>query len=95
MNATISKVEVFCIGMPLAGTFTSGGISKNVTKGVVVRVTASDGAIGISSIDPSTRAQSPNTAPELAVAIRDRIVPALIGKDPANVNGIEIGRAHV
>ena len=88
MTATISQIEVFCIGMPLVGTFTSGGASKNITKCVVVRVTATDGAVGISSIDPSTRALSPNTAPELAVAIRDRVGPALIGKDPGNVNRI-------
>ena len=63
MIAKISKIEVFCIGMPLVGTFTSGGVSKNVTKCVVVRVTASDGAIGISSIDPSSTAKSPHTGP--------------------------------
>jgi muconate cycloisomerase len=74
--------------MPLVATFTSGGVSKSVTKGVVVRVTDTDGAIGISSIDPSTTAKSPHTAPELAAAIRDRIVPALIGQDPSNVNRI-------
>jgi L-alanine-DL-glutamate epimerase-like enolase superfamily enzyme len=86
MTAVISKIEVFCVGMPLVGTFTSGGVSKSVTKCVVVRVTASDGSVGISSIDPSTTAKSPHTAPELALAIRDRIAPALIGKDPANIN---------
>lgn len=88
MTATISRIEVFCIGMPLVGTFTSGGVSKNVTKCVVVRVTDSDGAIGISSIDPSSTAKSPHTGPELALAIRDRIAPALIGKDPGNANRI-------
>jgi muconate cycloisomerase len=88
MTATISKIEVFCIGMPLVGTFTSGGVSKNVTKCVVVRITDADGAIGISSIDPSSTAKSPHTGPELALAIRDRIAPALIGKDPGNVNRI-------
>jgi L-alanine-DL-glutamate epimerase-like enolase superfamily enzyme len=79
MTAKISKVEVFSIGMPLVGTFTSGGVSKKVTKCVVVRVTDSDGATGISSIDPSSTAKSPHTGPELALAIRDRIGPALIG----------------
>lgn len=88
MTATISKIEVFCIGMPLVGTYTSGGVSKNVTKCVVVRITAADGAIGISSIDPSSTAKSPHTGPELALAIRDRIAPALIGSDPGNVNRI-------
>lgn len=88
MTATISKIEVFCIGMPLVGTFTSGGVSKSVTKCVVVRLTDSDGAIGISSIDPASTAKSPHTGPELALAIRDRIAPALVGMDPVNVNRI-------
>ena len=88
MTATISKIEVFSIGMPLVGSFTSGGVSKKVTKCVVVRVTDSDGAIGISSIDPSSTAKSPHTGPELALAIRDRIAPALIGQDPVNANRI-------
>jgi len=88
MTATISQVEVFSVGMPLVGTFTSGGASKNTTKCIVVRITATDGAVGISSIDPSTRALSPNTAPELAVAIRERLGPALIKEDPGNVNRI-------
>ena len=56
MTAKISKIEVFGIGMPLAGSFTSGGQSKSITKCVVVRITDSDGATGISSIDPSVRA---------------------------------------
>ena len=86
MTCKIERVEVFGVQMPLTGTFTSGGVSKNVTKCVAVRLTASDGTIGISSIDPSTTAKSPNTGPELAAAIRDRIAPAIVGQDPANVN---------
>jgi muconate cycloisomerase len=86
MKQKIERVEVFGVEMPLVGTFTSGGVSKKATKCVVVRLTASDGAIGISSIDPSTVAKSPNTGPELAAAIRERIAPAVIGHDPTNVN---------
>ncbi|MFT5172483.1 MAG: L-alanine-DL-glutamate epimerase-like enolase superfamily enzyme [Gammaproteobacteria bacterium] len=86
MALKIDRVEVFGIAMPLLGTFTSGGVSKSATKCVVVRLTASDGSIGISSIDPSTVAKSPNTGPELALAIRDRIGPAIIGADPSNIN---------
>ena len=88
MTVTISRVEVFTIGMPLVDNFTSGGVSKNLTKCAVVRVVATDGATGISSIDPSSRAVSPNTAPELAAAIRERVGPALIGEDPSNINRI-------
>jgi len=86
MALKIDRVEVFSVAMPLVGTFTSGGVSKSATKCVVVRLTASDGTIGISSIDPSTTAKSPNTGPELAVAIRERIAPAILGADPTNVN---------
>jgi L-alanine-DL-glutamate epimerase-like enolase superfamily enzyme len=86
MTLKIDRVEVFGVAMPLTSTFTSGGVSKSATKCVVVRLTASDGTIGISSIDPSTVAKSPNTGPELAAAIRERIAPAIVGEDPTNIN---------
>ena len=84
MKSTIRKMEVFGVDMPLAGTFTSAGIAKNVTKCVVIRLTADTGAIGISSIEPSAQSKSPGTAPELAAALRDKIAPALIGQDALN-----------
>jgi muconate cycloisomerase len=86
MTVKIERVEVFGVAMPLTATFTSGGVSKSATKCVVVRLTGSDGTIGISSIDPSTMAKSPNTGPELAAAIRERIAPAIVGQDPTNIN---------
>ena len=88
MPLKIDRVEVFGVAMPLVDAFTSGGVTKSTTNGVVVRVHASDGAIGISSIDPATTASSPHTAPELAVAVRERIAPALLGEDPTNVHRI-------
>jgi len=86
MNLKIERVEVFGVAMPLSGTFTSAGVSKQATKGAVVRLTASDGTIGISSIEQSSVAKSPHTAAELAIAIRERIAPAIIGQDPMNIN---------
>ena len=86
MKLQIERVEVFGVAMPLIGTFKSAGISKQATKCVVVRLTASDGTVGISSIEPSAVTKSPGTAAELAVAIRDRIAPAVIGQDPTNIN---------
>src|SRR5690348_18180143 len=86
MSVKIERIDVFGVAMPLVGTFTSGGVSKSATKCVAIRVTASDGSIGISSIDPSSTAKSPHTGPELAGAIRERIAPALIGEDPTNIN---------
>ena len=86
MKQKIERVEVFGVAMPLIGTFKSAGVSKQATKCVVVRLTASDGTVGISSIEPSAVTKSPGTAAELAVAIRERIAPALIGQDPININ---------
>jgi L-alanine-DL-glutamate epimerase-like enolase superfamily enzyme len=86
MSLKIDRIEVFGVAMPLIGTFKSAGIAKQATKCVVIRLTASNGAIGISSIEPSAAAKSPGTAVELAAAIRERIAPAIIGQDPTNIN---------
>ena len=86
MKPRIERVEAFGVNMPLVGTFTSGGISKAATKCVVVRITTSDGAVGISSAEPSAGAPSPGTAPELIATLRERVAPALVGQDPTNVN---------
>jgi L-alanine-DL-glutamate epimerase-like enolase superfamily enzyme len=88
MTVRIERVDAFGIAMPLVGTFTSAGISKQATKCVVVRLTASDGTVGISSIEPSAAVKSPGTAAELAVAIRERIAPAVVGHDPTNLNAL-------
>jgi muconate cycloisomerase len=84
MNLQIKRVEVFGVAMPLIGTFTSAGISKDTTKCVVIRLTAADGTVGISSIEPSAAAKSPGTAAELMITLRDRVAPAMIGLDPTN-----------
>ncbi|MGZ5116985.1 MAG: mandelate racemase/muconate lactonizing enzyme family protein [Burkholderiales bacterium] len=86
MKQKIERLEVFGVDMPLMGTFTSGGISKQATKCVVVRLTASDGTVGISSAEPSAGTKSPGTAAELIVTLRERVAPALVGQDPSNIN---------
>ena len=86
MKLIIERVEVFGVAMPLAGNFKSGGVSRDATKCIAVRLTASDGTVGISSIDPSVKDKSPGTAVELAEAIRERLAPAVIGEDATNVN---------
>src|SRR5688572_23122774 len=86
MKLKIDRVEVCGVGMPLLGTFTSAGISKQATKCAVVRLTTSNGAIGISSVEPSAGTKSPGTAAELVVAIRERIAPGVIGQDPTNIH---------
>ncbi len=88
MTTKIEKVEVFAVAMPLTGTFKSAGISKQATKCAVIRLTASDGTVGISSIEPSAAAKSPGTAAELLVTLRERIAPAVVGLDPTNINAL-------
>jgi L-Ala-D/L-Glu epimerase len=86
MNSRIERVEAFGVEMPLVTAFTSAGITKQVTKCVVLRITAADGTLGISSIEPSAAAKSPGPAVELLATIRDRIAPAIVGMDALNVN---------
>jgi L-alanine-DL-glutamate epimerase-like enolase superfamily enzyme len=86
MKRKIERMEVFGVHMPLMCTFTSAGISKQVTKCIVVRLTASDGAVGISSAEPSAASKSPHTAADLEVTLRDRIAPAIVGQDPLNIH---------
>jgi muconate cycloisomerase len=86
MSLKIERAEVFGVAMPLIGTFTSAGISKQATKCVVIRLTASDGTVGISSIEPSAAAKSPGTAAELMATLRERVAPAVVGQDPTNIN---------
>ncbi len=86
MKRAIERMEVFRVEMPLLGTFTSAGISKQATKCVVVRLTTSDGTVGISSAEPSAASKPPHTATDLAAALRDRIAPAIVGQDPLNIH---------
>lgn len=85
MALKIERIETFGVDMPLAGSFTSGGLTLSTTQCIAVRITASDGAVGISSIDPSSKAKSPNTARELEQSIREKVTPALIGQDLLNL----------
>ena len=75
MHTSIRQMEVFGNEMPLVGSFTSGGVTKAVTRCVIVRIVDDEGLVGISSIDPSTRAKSPHTAPEQALTLRESVLP--------------------
>ena len=88
MKTRIERVEIFGVGMPLVGTFTSGGISKAVTKCVVVRLTAADGSVGISSAEPSAASKSPHTAADLLATLRERVARELVGQDALNIHRV-------
>ena len=84
----IWNIETFKIGMPLTKTFTSGNKAKNVTRCLVIRITANDGSFGVSSVDPSSRAVFPDTAEALDGTIQKHLVPILLGEDPTNIHRI-------
>ena len=84
----ICNIETFQVGMPLTKTFTSGNKSKNTTRCLVVRVTADDGTVGISSVDPSTRAVFPDNVEALDDTILKQLVPLLMGENPTKINRI-------
>ena len=84
----ICKIETFKVGMPLTKTFTSGNKAKNVTRCLVIRILANDGSIGVSSVDPSSRAVFPDTAEALDDTVQNHLTPVLLGEDPTNINRI-------
>jgi len=57
MPNAIERAEVFRVKVPLVGTFTIGGISKAEVKCVVMRLTASDRSVGISSLESPASAK--------------------------------------
>ncbi len=86
LDVRITSVEAFRVAMPLVTVFTSGGKSKNVANGVVVRIVASDGSVGISSVDPSSRAVFPERAEDLLLTINTKLKPLVVGQTPSNIN---------
>ena len=78
----ICNIETFQVGMPLTKTFTSGNKSTTTTRCLVVRVTADDGTVGISSVDPSTRAVYPDNVEALDDTILKKLAPLLMGENP-------------
>ena len=52
MKMQIERVEAFGIAMPLLRTFKNAQGPKTIQKSAIVRITASDGTIGIGNVDP-------------------------------------------
>ena len=82
----IERVEVFGVAVPLAGGgFKNAYLTKTVQKSAVVRITARGGATGLGNIDPSP-GYSAETIEQSLGALRDKLAPAAIGLDAANVH---------
>ncbi|HET7763778.1 MAG TPA: enolase C-terminal domain-like protein [Burkholderiales bacterium] len=81
----IERVEVFGVAVPLVGGgFKNAYLTKTVQKSAVVRITAG-GAVGLGNIDPSP-GYSAETIEQSLAALRERLAPAVIGLDAANVH---------
>ncbi|PYO29676.1 MAG: hypothetical protein DMD86_14655 [Candidatus Rokuibacteriota bacterium] len=82
----ITRIETWLVGIPLRGAFRNAHTVKSVQRSVVVRVLTDAGLEGAGNVDPSP-GYSEATPEEIRSAIRDRLAPALIGRDAANIRG--------
>jgi muconate cycloisomerase len=81
----IERVEVFGVAVPLVGGgFKNAYLTKTVQKSAIVRITAG-GTVGLGNIDPSP-GYSAETIEQSLAALKDRLAPAAVGLDSANVH---------
>lgn len=84
----VERVEVFGVAVPLVGPgFSNAYTTKKVQKSAIVRITATDGSVGLGNIDPSP-GYSVETIEESLAALRDSLAPAVRGLDAANPHAV-------
>ena len=83
----IARVEVFGVAVPLVGEYKNAYRSKSIQKSAIVRITASDGSVGLGNIDPSP-GYSKETIEDNLRVLETRLAPAVVGLDPANVHRV-------
>jgi len=81
----IERVEVFGVAMPLIGEYKNAYRSKTVQKSAVVRITASNGTVGLGNIDPSP-GYSKETIEDSLHMLKTKLAGLVIGMDPTNVH---------
>jgi muconate cycloisomerase len=87
MQTKIECVEIFGIAMPLVGEYKNAYLSKSLVKAAVVRITASGGATGCGSIEPTPGYSKESVEDSLRV-LETRLAPLVTGLDPTNVHTI-------
>ncbi|HZN25908.1 MAG TPA: mandelate racemase/muconate lactonizing enzyme family protein [Burkholderiales bacterium] len=87
MNLRIERFEVFGVAMPLVGEYKNAYLSKTVVKSAVVRITATGGATGCGSIEP-TPGYSKESVEQSITVIENRFARLVTGLDPTNVHRI-------
>lgn len=86
VSTAIKSIEVYAVAVPLVGSgFRNAYLTKTVQKSAVVRVTSADGTVGLGNIDPSP-GYSVHTIDESLHALREKLVPRVLGLDAANIH---------
>jgi L-alanine-DL-glutamate epimerase-like enolase superfamily enzyme len=83
----IEKAEVFGVAVPLVGEYKNAYQSKSVQKSAIVRITASDGSVGLGNIDPSP-GYSKETIEDNLRVLQRTLAPAVVGLDPTNIHRV-------
>ena len=90
----IESIEVFGVAVPLAGAYSTSYQSTDEQRSAVVRITASDGTVGLGNVDP-VPGYSEETTEVTLQALAERFVPAVLGTDPRNLHRLNDTMARV
>lgn len=83
----IERVEVFGVAVPLVGEFKTSHSAKSAQTSAIVRITASDGAVGLGNVDP-TPGYSKETPEDTLEALRTKFAPQVMNIDPMNIHAV-------
>jgi muconate cycloisomerase len=80
----IASVEVIPVAVPLKGGFKNAHAVKTVQHSIVTRIETDAGLAGYGNVDPSP-GYSEMTPAEVASALRESLIPAVMGLHPTNI----------
>lgn len=83
----IERVEVFGVAVPLIGEYKTAHSSKSVQRSAVIRVTGSNGEVGLGNVDPSPGYSKDTIGATLSV-LKTTLAPLITGMDPANIHAL-------
>jgi L-alanine-DL-glutamate epimerase-like enolase superfamily enzyme len=81
----IERVEVYGVAVPLIGEYKTAHSSKSIQRSVLVRITGSDGQVGLGNVDPSP-GYSKDTIDATLRVLQTILAPLVAGMDPANIH---------
>ncbi len=83
----IEKIEVFGVAVPLVGAFSTSYQSTDLQRSAIVRITGSDGTVGLGNVDP-VPGYSEESTDETLAALADLFAPAVLGRDASNLHAL-------